>query len=106
MKEFALAVKAYRRACELKPNHFEANLNTAKCLYEINDYNQAIVYGKRAERIDPNIGELHQLLGNIYDSQKDYEQSVRSYKRALEMDSNDTGVMMSLAVAYLRTKRV
>jgi len=81
MKEFTQAVKAYRRACELKPNNFEANLKTAQCLYEVNDYNQAIVYGKRAEKIDANTEELHQLLGNIYDSQKNYDQAVRSYKR-------------------------
>jgi superkiller protein 3 len=105
MKEFTLAVNAYRRAAQLKPDHLEANLNTAKCLYQINDYNEALVYGKKAEQINPDIGELQQLLGNIYDSQKDYEQSVRSYKRALEINGNDPAVMMSLAIAYLRTNR-
>ena len=45
------------------------------------------------------------LLANIYESQKDYEHSIRSFKRALEIDSNNTGVMLSLAVAYLRTGR-
>ena len=105
MKEFALAVNAYRRAAQLRPDHLEANLNTAKCLYQIKDYNEALVYGKKAERINPDIGELHQLLGHLYDSQKDYEQAVRSYKRALEINGNDPAVMMSLAVAYLRTSR-
>jgi tetratricopeptide (TPR) repeat protein len=105
MKDFTLAAKAYRRAAQLKPDHLEANFNAAKCLYQINDYNEALVYGRRAAEIDPDISELHQLLGNIYDSQKDYEQAIRSYKRVLEIDSNNPGVMMSLAVAYLRTSR-
>jgi len=105
MREFALAVNAYRRATQLKPDHLEANLNAAKCLYQINDYDEALVYGKRAEQIKPDIAELQELLGNIYDSQKDYEQSVRSYKRALELDNSDPCIMMSLAVAYLRTSR-
>ncbi|MFH1370842.1 MAG: tetratricopeptide repeat protein [Planctomycetota bacterium] len=105
MKEFTLAVNAYRRAAQLKPDHLEANLNSAKCLYKINDYNEALVYGKKAEQINPDISELHQLLGQIYDSQKDYEQAVRSYKRALEINANDPAVMMSLAIACLRTNR-
>jgi tetratricopeptide (TPR) repeat protein len=91
MKEFTQAVKAYRKACELKPNNFEANLKTAQCLYEVNDYNQAILYGKKAEKIDANAEELHQLLGNIYDSQKNYEQAVRSYKRALRWTATTPG---------------
>jgi tetratricopeptide (TPR) repeat protein len=105
MKDFTLAAKSYRRAVQLKPDNLEANFNTAKCLYQINDYNQALVYGRKAAQIDPDVAELHQLLGNIYDSQKDYEQAIRSYKRVLEIDSNNPGVMMSLAVAYLRTNR-
>ncbi|UCC22917.1 MAG: tetratricopeptide repeat protein, partial [Planctomycetota bacterium] len=32
-------------------------------------------------------------------------QAVRSYKRALEIDSNDPDIMLALAVAYLRTNR-
>jgi superkiller protein 3 len=105
MKDFTLAAKAYRRAVQLKPDNLQANFNAAKCLYQINDYNQALVYGKRASQIDPDVAELHQLLGNIYDSQKDYEQAIRAYKRVLEIDSSNPDAMMSLAVAYLRTNR-
>jgi tetratricopeptide (TPR) repeat protein len=105
MKEFAPAVNAYRRAAELKPDNLQANLNAAKCLYEVNDYNEALVYGKRAEQIYPHVGELQQLLGRLYDSQKNYEQATLSYKRALEINGNDPAVMMSLAIACLRTNR-
>jgi tetratricopeptide (TPR) repeat protein len=105
MKKFAQAVRAYVKACEFKPSHFYAHLNAAKCYYKIEDYNNALTYGNRAEKINPDIGDLQKLLGDIYDSQKDYESATRSYKRALEIDSSNPEIMTSLAVAYLRTNR-
>jgi tetratricopeptide (TPR) repeat protein len=105
MKEPASAIKAYSKAIQLKPYHFEATLNIARCFYETNDYTQALAYCTKAEQIDPAVGATHQLSGNIYDSQKNYEQAVRSYKRAMEIDGNNADTMMSLAVAYLRTNR-
>jgi tetratricopeptide (TPR) repeat protein len=105
MMEYAQAFRAYSRASELKPDHFEANFRAAQCSYEINDYNNALKYGRKAAQIDSGIIELQQLLGHIYDSQKDYELSVGAYKRALEINGSDANTMVSLAVAYLRTNR-
>jgi len=105
MKKFALAVKAYTIACELKPEHLAANVNAAKCYYEIEDYNNALVYGGRAEQIDPNASEVQSLLGDIYESQKNYGRAVCSYKRAMEKNSKNVSVMTSLAVTYLKTDR-
>jgi len=42
------------------------------------------------------------MLGDIYESQKNYDQAIRSYKRALEIDSSNLEIMISLAVAYLK----
>src|SRR4030043_478456 len=67
MKEYAQAFSAYSRATELKPGHFEANFNAARCSYEINDYNNALKYGRKDAQIDSSIIELQQLLGHIYD---------------------------------------
>jgi tetratricopeptide (TPR) repeat protein len=112
VKKFAQAVKAYARACELAPNHLDAHINAAKCYYEIGDYNESLIYGKRAEQIAPDADEVRGVLsdiyasqGDIYESKKDYEQAIASYKRAMEIDSNDPKIMISLAVCYLRTGR-
>ena len=53
MEKFALAVRAYERACELSPDHLHANLNATKCCFEIEDYNEALFYGRRAAEIEP-----------------------------------------------------
>jgi tetratricopeptide (TPR) repeat protein len=111
MKKSAPAVKAYVRACELPPEksaadlYPKAHLYAAVSLYELKDYNKALVYGQRASELDPNVSEAQALLGNIYDSQRDYEQAIRSYKRALDIDSNNIEVMSTLAMAYLHKEQ-
>ncbi len=105
MQRFADAVRSYTHACELQPEHFEAHYNTAQCYTELEQYDDALIYGRRAEQIDPNVTALQRLMGEIYQSKNDHEQAVTYYKRALEIDSKNPDIMVSLAVAYLKTKR-
>jgi len=64
-----------------------------------------LMYSERAEQINPDIRQIQNLLGDIYQEQKNYDLAIRSYKRCLEIDSDDPQIMTSLAVAYLRTGR-
>jgi tetratricopeptide (TPR) repeat protein len=105
MEKFSLAVRAYSRACELKPDNPQAHINAAKCYYEIKDYNNVLVYGEYAAKLDPNASEVQRILGDVYESKKDHERAVALYKRALELNSGDPVIMTSLAVVYLRTNR-
>ena len=104
MEKFRRAAKAYVKACELTPDHLDAHTGAATSYYKIEDYNNALVYGRLAEQIDPNAGDIQKVLGDIYTYglRNDYDQAIRSYKRALEMDSNNPEIMTSLAVAYLK----
>ena len=105
MEKFEKAGAAYSRACELKPQHLRAHVGATKSYYKAKDYGRALRYGRAAEEIDPDISEIQELLGDIYESQSDHEQAIASYKRALEIDSDNLDVMTSLAVAYLRSNR-
>jgi len=104
-KQFKQAVGAYLSALELKPEHIGANFGAGQAYYQLNDANNALVYGKRASRINPSLSEVQKFLGDVYESQGAYEEAVSSYKRSLELDSNDVNVMVALAVVYLRTSR-
>jgi len=105
MREFTRAVKAYLRACQLKPDHYESHLNTAKCYFELKEYDSALDYGQAAKAIDPNASDVEEMLGDIYEAKKDYDQAIASYRHALEMQGNKPQIMVSLAVAYLKSKR-
>ena len=59
---------------------------------------------ERPRKLIPMPLEVQKILGDIYETQKDYEQAIRAYKRALELDSNDVNSMKSLAIAYLENQ--
>lgn len=105
MKKFRDAVAAYTRACQLKPNHLEANIGAAQSYYGLADYDNALEYGRRAENIDADVSEIQKLFGDIYLSKKQYEQAISAYRRALELDSDNPQIMNSLAILYLNTDR-
>jgi len=105
MEQFARAVKAYVRACELKSEHFDSHIGAARCYYELKDYDQSFDYGQMAKQIDPNMSGPAALLGDIYELKKDHASAIASYRRALEIQGNKPEIMVSLAVAYLRTQR-
>ena len=105
IKEHQKAASAYVNACEIKPDHFQAHINAAKSYYETKDFDSARQYAERAENIYPGASEVQKVLGDIFEFQKDHEQAIRSYKRALETDSNNPDIMLALAVAYLRDSR-
>ncbi|MHC4131665.1 MAG: tetratricopeptide repeat protein [Planctomycetota bacterium] len=96
MEQFPQAADAYVKAVEIKPNHLGANMGAAKSYYKVPDYNSAWVYGRRAEKIDTNVSEVQKLLGDIYEAQKDYEQAIASYKRSLEIDSDNPDIIIAL----------
>jgi len=49
--------------------------NQAKTLYENNNFEQAIVKLERAYDIQPNVGQISQLMAEIYLHKGDFEQS-------------------------------
>ena len=106
LKRYPEAVQIYDRACEINRDDFEAHLYAAQSCYELKDYERALSYGRRAERLDPNVYELQKLLGDIYKLQKDYDQAVAAYELALELDSDNPDVMISLAAAYMNSDRI
>lgn len=105
MKEPQKAANAYVNACEIKPDHLQAHINAAKSYYEIKDIDSAMQYIEQAENIYPGASEVQKILGDIFEFQKNHEQAIRAYKRALEIDSNNPDIMLALAVAYLRDNR-
>ncbi len=60
-----LAVRAFSKACELKPDHLAANINAAMSYYEVRDYPRALFYGKRIRQIDPNTEGIEDFISDV-----------------------------------------
>ncbi|MBL7152196.1 MAG: tetratricopeptide repeat protein, partial [Phycisphaerae bacterium] len=52
---------------------------------------------------DPNVAEIQMLLAEVYQWKEDFEAAISSYKRAIELDSNNPEALTFLALAYIRT---
>jgi len=102
MGKLPQATKAFGRACELKPEDIDAHIAAARCYLQVKDYDQALMYGRHAEQIDPNTLQVQKLLAEIYQARKKYKRAIRHYTRALRIDSSDTGIVISLAICYIK----
>lgn len=62
--------------------------------------NEAVIHLSKALEIHPRYKNAALLLGNAYLYLEDYEKSIASYERALQMDENFIDARQNLAVAY------
>lgn len=105
MDSYVKATGAYVRACELEPEHYESHINAARSYYELKDFDRSFEYGQKAKQISPEMGAPDVLLGDIFVAQNEHTLAISAYKRALEINGNDPDIMVSLAVAYLRSQK-
>ena len=57
--------------------------------------------GERAIQLDPLLAEAHQALGIVYANDAQWEQSEKSFRRAIELDPNSSPVRQSFAGSLL-----
>jgi len=105
IEQFKRAANAYENACQLEPDHYDAHFGAAKCYYELQDFDAAFDYSQRAKEIAPDLSDPDVLLGDIYEERGDHTAAIDSYRRALEIEGNSPRTMVSLAVAYTKTRR-
>jgi tetratricopeptide (TPR) repeat protein len=105
IKQFARAVRAYVAACSLDPQHYPAHLGAAQCYFQLKELDDAMAYAEMAKELAPDQAEPEQLLGDIFEEQKDHTQAINAYRRALELEGNQPDIMVALARAYLRSGR-
>ncbi len=105
IKQFARAAKAYVAACNLDPQHYPAHMGAAKSYFELKELGNSKIYAEKAKQLAPSEAAPEQLLGDIFEEQKDHLEAINAYRRALELQGNQPDIMVSLARAYLRSGR-
>lgn len=84
-------VESATLAIKLDPKLAEAYFLRGKALYQsaYGDDLAALADLKRASELDPNLPDVHQYLGRLYDSQKEYELAIAAYDKAIKADRHD-----------------
>ena len=95
------AEKQFRKALELNPRDAVAASWFAEFLIDMRRYDEALVYSKKAQDIDPRWLEPLTVAGNIHAFSGNPDLAIPEYQRALEIEPNYGLANHFLGRAYL-----
>jgi len=95
------AEKQFRKAVELNPPDAVSASWFAEFLIDMRRYDEALVYAKKAQDIDPRWLEPVEVAGNIHAFSGNPDLAIPEYERALEIEPNHGLANHFLGRAYL-----
>lgn len=82
------AIKAYREALRLDPEHYGAHLSLGLLLHEDGDLDQAELHYRIALELYPDEPLAAYNLGVVLQDQQRYPEAIKAYLQALRLDSS------------------
>lgn len=86
---------------EQSPNDADAQLKAAELYYQINRFDEAITYLKKAYELKPDDHEVLVHLGNANFDGEHYEEAEKWYMAALAKKSDDVNVRTDLGLTFV-----
>lgn len=84
-----------------EPNNFDAQLKAAEFYYQIQRFDGAIDYLKRANQLKPDSREVIVHLGNAFFDSGKYEDAEKWYASALAKKADDVNVQTDLGLTFI-----
>lgn len=90
------ALESLRKAVVLQPNSMELNSGYIEVLVSLGRYDQALAESRKIQGAQPQqvIGFL--LEGNVFTTQKKWNEAQRAYAEALKRDNDNTAIFIKL----------
>ena len=105
-ERLALAEAALNAAFRLQPDSGEAHLARATHLYwGYLDYENALAELEIARRTLPNNPRVFEMIGNITRRQGKFEEALRYYERAVELEPRTLDILQNTADTYQMLRR-
>jgi predicted Zn-dependent protease len=98
---YADAVASFRRAQALQPSLYVPNLFLGIDLLHLNQAQQAIPFLLRAEALNGKDPQAPLSLGRAYKAVGRFAEAENAYRRALQLDGNDSVAWFDLGIAAL-----
>lgn len=99
------SANAYLRALQLNPKDVKSNMNLGLVYLALGDSNSAVYYLQRATQLDPNSFEAWTNLGVAYDARGNAGDAEKSYRKAIELKSDDPVTLQNLAQNLISQQR-
>lgn len=84
-----------------EPDNFDAQLKAAEFYYQIQRFDGAIEFLKRANQLKPDSREVVVHLGNAYFDTEKYEEAEKWYTSALAKKDDDVNVRTDLGLTFI-----
>lgn len=95
------AVKEALEKADKEPDNFDAQVSVAQMFARINNYEKAIPYFEKANKIKPDDFDTLVALGNAnFDSRK-WEDAQKWYEKALAVKADDVAVRTDLGITFV-----
>ena len=80
------------------------NYYLAKVYIELRDFEKAKEFGKLEKSLNPNKSNGDSILGLIFKIKEDYPKAIKSYERAISLNSKDSEALLELG--WIRAKQL
>lgn len=99
-EKFEEAEKLYLESLAVKEDYLEAMYNLG-CLYFLQEkYHLAKDYLSKASALRPDFAQCFTALGHVYQKLKENDEAIRSYQKALKLDPENYGALLSTAEIF------
>lgn len=93
------ALRHLTKLDEIDPKSFEPKFLLATYWYRRRDFSRAAGFAEEAKRRRPDVGELRNLLGNIYFSTGQRQKAIEEYQAAVNLSPDRTDFQLNLRTA-------
>lgn len=107
-KDFAGAIDKYSQALKLDPENVQANYEMAFTLLGSGKGNDGVPFVEKAIKESQStlfIASCYDLLGSIYDQDKQSVKAIEAYKKGIEVNPKYQRLHYNLGIAYFRNKQ-
>jgi tetratricopeptide (TPR) repeat protein len=94
-------VQAAIEKAKAEPDNFDAQVKAAELFYQIQRFDGAIEYLKRANQLKPDDYDVVVHLGNAHFDSDKYEDAEKYYSQALAKKADDVNVRTDLGLTYM-----
>ncbi|MEW6535724.1 MAG: tetratricopeptide repeat protein [Candidatus Auribacterota bacterium] len=108
MESHSDAVQHFKAASELEPNQFLIQIALANAYKNNENFAEAIPHYNKALVLDESrkySDSINYNLGICYNSTEQYIDAIKSLGKILDKDSNHTGALRQVAIAYLHLRQ-
>lgn len=104
--KYAEAIEKYNEALKVDPNSLHADFEMGYTLFTSGKGKEAIPYMEKVvQSKNQMVGGAYDMLGSIYDDDKQYDKAIEMYTAGIKADPKYQRLYYNLSVSYTRQKK-